>query len=1333
MDPSAVIREVGMKSRFRMHFLALPLTLFLVHDRSFARPLTFEERVSAQEAIERVYYSGQIGATVSFEAAVPRDLLERKVRAYLEKSAALEAIWKIPITEPMLRRELERMVEQTQMPNRLRELFAALGNDPFLIQECLARPTLVDRLARNFFAYDESIHRDSWQEMAFIRQALLDGRLDPRSAHPRRTVEERDRRADPEAFERLRARVPDNLEVGTVDQVDQERDALLLRIPLERSEDVLRVATYRVEKETWDDWWELTRKRFQGLPVETAAESEDAAAAAAIASQAVQAPAGCTDNTWDGGILDEIPDRLAPLIWAGSVMVVWGGSSRDNKGWKYDPITDTWSPMSRLNAPTGRSGHMVVWTGSQVIVWGGSGLNSGGRYNPASDTWSPMSTAGAPSNLIDPSHAAIWTGSQMLVWGMIQTSGGGAVWNGGRYDPSTNTWSSMSTANAPDLRVYFTATWAGGRLVVWGGNNNGPVNTGGRYDPVSNTWTPMTMTNAPSARYSHSAISTGAQMLVWGGFFGSSPRWLDTGGRYDPMTDTWTPTSTTNAPSAREAHGAVWIGSEMVVWGGIGLSASNPFGYLNSGGRYNPVSDTWTPTSTMNAPSPRTQGPNQLLWTGGQVLVWGGSNGAWLFSGGRYSPATDTWTPISTGSAPDARDSHTAVWTGSQMVVWGGKNTDYASSHTTYLMTGGRYDPALATWSPTSTVNAPDGRYDHTAVWTGQRMIVWGGNAGGWTASGGRYDPVADAWSTTSMVAAPVPRYGHSAVWTGRSMVVWGGDSPAGFTNTGGRYDPDTDQWTPTASNKAPLPRYWHSGVWTGSRMLIWGGSNGTASPINDGGLYNPQTDTWLPMATAGAPSARVFHSAAWTGRHMVIWGGTYGTSTFNTGARYDPATNTWSAMAASNASCLSSALWTGTRVLIWGGYQDSSFGTGLDTGGRYDPEVNAWIAMSTADSPTARGHHTAVWTGDRMIVWGGLGATSPYAATWQFNTGARYCACPGGLVATYYQDADGDGYGIASVAVPSCTQPPGYVPTSGDCDDTDPAVFPGATEICNGVDDNCNGTVDEGLTVDNDGDGFSCSADCDDFDPAVHPGAVEICDRKDSNCDGILPLDERDNDADGFATCEGDCRDDLPGIHPGAPELCNHVDDNCDGVLPAGEADLDGDGFMACDLDCDDGDASVHPGAFEACNGRDDDCDHLVDEGYPDSDGDGRIDCSDCRPVDPYTFAAPTEVTNLKLAFDSGREYFVWDDMSPLTGIAIVYDLFSGSLAALHQNGGDFSTGACLAPDLGFYAYDITDAIPPPGDGFYALVRGRDVCGVGTYGSALRDQTAAQSPLACP
>ncbi len=131
-------------------------------------------------------------------------------------------------------------------------------------------------------------------------------------------------------------------------------------------------------------------------------------------------------------------------------------------------------------------------------------------------------------------------------------------------------WTATSTTNAPLGRQYHTAVWTGSEMIVWGGKSNGfpeQLNTGGRYNPSTDSWTATSTANAPSARFEHTAIWTGSEMIVWGGFDGSSR--VNTGARYNPATNSWTATSTTNAPSARGFHTAIWTGSEMIVWGGF--------------------------------------------------------------------------------------------------------------------------------------------------------------------------------------------------------------------------------------------------------------------------------------------------------------------------------------------------------------------------------------------------------------------------------------------------------------------------------------------------------------------------------------------------------------------------------------------------------------------------------------------------------------------------------------------------------------------------------------------------------------------------------------------
>ncbi len=263
------------------------------------------------------------------------------------------------------------------------------------------------------------------------------------------------------------------------------------------------------------------------------------------------------------------------------------------------------------------------------------------------------------------------------------------------------------------------------------------------------------------------------------------------------------------------------------------------------------------------------------------------------------------------------------------------------------------------------------------------------------------------------------------------------------------------------------------------------------------------------------------------------------------------------------------------------------------------------------------------------------------------------------GVTGTFYADADGDGFGDAATVTEACE---GAVENADDCDDTRADVFPGATEACDGADNDCDDAVDEeGLTTwytDADGDGFGdpltaaldCGADgrvpdptdCDDTDAAVFPGATEVCNQVDDDCDGtndegVTDTWYIDYDSDGFgssaytrAACtapagyvatDDDCDDTEAAVNPDATEVCNEVDDDCDGTVdeddaadaPTWYADADGDGWgdsvlpaVSCespagyvepDGDCDDTDPTVYPGASERYDGVDDDCDGTVDD----------------------------------------------------------------------------------------------------------------------------------------
>jgi N-acetylneuraminic acid mutarotase len=984
----------------------------------FHRALTFEERVSYQRTIEEVYWRHRIwpkecpDPKPSLDTVMSRAQLEKKVEDYLRDSRALEHYWQRPITAEQLQAEMNRMAQHTKQPDVLRELFEALGDDPFVVAECLARPALTERVLNSSYACDHRIHgqlrRHADSELLAHRAVEQMKRTSgtyceidlvksngSQEEHQRGTehaIKLNNREWD-ETVQKLAATFSkrtgivsgqpqstaagdyEGIPVGQVSPLQEDETGYYATAVTEKAEGRLKLATVMWSKEAVESW----RTRVEKQLPDKIAELNASYTLPAVSVGA----GGCANDTWAASSLNiPTPRDVHSAVWTGSEMIIWGGGfgspfTPTNTGGRYNPSTDAWTTMTTVNAPSARGGHSAVWTGSEMIVWGGLWGNTGGRYNPSMDSWIATSTTNAPTGRSG--HSAVWTGTQMIVWG-----GGDSIGNlntGGRYNISTNSWTATSSTNAPTARGWHSTVWTGSEMIVWGGYVfnyiNEDLNTGGRYNPSTDSWTATSTTNAPSVRELHTAVWTGSQMIVWGGT-ASNDFNLSTGARYDPGTDSWTATGTTNAPAGRYYHTAVWTGSEMIVWGGATAA-----GFVNNGSRYNPSTNSWAATTTYNAPPERWI--HSAVWTGSEMIVWGGDGNLsvsdTLNTGGRYNPSTDTWAP---NQPPSGRIYHTVLWTGSEMIVWGGLNGYFG------LNTGGIYNPATDSWAATSLASAPVARYYHTAVWTGAQMIVWGGFDDNCSInSGGRYDLGTDSWTSTSTTNAPAGRSFATAVWAGNEMIVWGGQDCSGNVfGAGGRYNPGTDTWGTTTGTNAPTARFRHTAVWTGNEMIIWGGTDGSNS-LNTGASYDPGADSWAPINMINTPTSRFFHTALWTGSQMIIWGGEADSNTLlNTGGKYDLGSDSWTMTSVTNAPSvrgLPTAVWTGDEMIVWGGFDNNVL---LGTGGRYDPAMDSWTSTSTSNNaPLGRWGHTAIWSGSEMIVWGGINGGFGF-----LNNGGRYC-----------------------------------------------------------------------------------------------------------------------------------------------------------------------------------------------------------------------------------------------------------------------------------------------------------------------------------------------------
>ncbi len=197
---------------------------------------------------------------------------------------------------------------------------------------------------------------------------------------------------------------------------------------------------------------------------------------------------------------------------------------------------------------------------------------------------------------------------------------------------------------------------------------------------------------------------------------------------------------------------------------------------MDTGGSYDPINDNWVDTTTIESPGDDRKGVSNI-WTGSEMIIWGGFNNSYLNSGKKYSIDLDSWSDTTIVAIP--RELHTAIWSGNEMIIWGGADSGTNSSDDS-INSGAKYNPTTDSWAPTSMINAPSARRLHSAIWTGSEMIVWGGfgtriDNMNYQKSGGRYDPLLDTWVATTNTNAPTGRYQHSAIWTGTDMIVWGG------------------------------------------------------------------------------------------------------------------------------------------------------------------------------------------------------------------------------------------------------------------------------------------------------------------------------------------------------------------------------------------------------------------------------------------------------------------------------------------------------------------------------------------------------------------------------
>jgi|GEM_PF-2108265 N-acetylneuraminic acid mutarotase len=410
---------------------------------------------------------------------------------------------------------------------------------------------------------------------------------------------------------------------------------------------------------------DCAKRTPMGIACSEHAGSTKKEALTALAPKAASAPSG-RRRLLAGGV-------AVALLVAGVVLLRSSGGGGDGGG----AVSAAWTPL----APAGleaRTSMAFVSTGRGMIVWGGSGgagpTTDGAVLELPAGTWRPT----APAPLVGrANHSAVWTGSKMIVFGGLARGDGcrpGCALNdGASYDLATDRWSPIAPAPVAG-RSGHSAVWVQDRMIVWGGAVEGGKASadGASYDPATDAWT--VLPPAPlEARVAHRTVATAHRMLVWGGSSGEGQtgKYFADGAVYNPANSSWTPMAAfpeTREGGGRDTFSSVWTGEKMLVWGGYSRNATcNPCNH-EDGAAYDLATDSWT----LMSPSPLSgRGAHRAVWTGREMVVWGGFNTTELNDGAAYNPESDTWTQLP-GSPLLPRQGQAMVWTGDQAVVWGG-------------------------------------------------------------------------------------------------------------------------------------------------------------------------------------------------------------------------------------------------------------------------------------------------------------------------------------------------------------------------------------------------------------------------------------------------------------------------------------------------------------------------------------------------------------------------------------------------------------------------------------------------------------------------------------
>lgn len=349
---------------------------------------------------------------------------------------------------------------------------------------------------------------------------------------------------------------------------------------------------------------------------------------------------------------------------------------------------------------------------------------------------------------------------------------------------------------------------------------------GSRPSTVPGTW--RKLAPAPFAvPQGQTSVWTGRQLIVFGRRPVMNPA-VDVAEAYDPAADSWTRLAPPPGPDYVPGYKAIWTGRQMLAFGAFHSVA------------FTPATNEWRELR-------RSVPGGTIVWTGREAIGWGGGccGDAWS-NGGAYNPATDRYralprSPLAASQRP------LGAWTGRELVLLVSGFDPDGQPYPARLARAAAYNPNTNSWRRVAPLPAPGLRLDGNAVWDGREVLVTG--VGARATSAFAFNPTTNRWRR--LASLPAPRAGATALWTGEQLVLWGGQhasaSLPGGLRTGLAYEPRSDRWS--AISRAPMRGGGTTVAWTGHALIVWGGVIGTPVGTNTAPTYLRDGAVFTPTA----------------------------------------------------------------------------------------------------------------------------------------------------------------------------------------------------------------------------------------------------------------------------------------------------------------------------------------------------------------------------------------------------------------------------------------------------------------------------------------------------